>query len=129
MVTAALGVARSLCAKVTALPAQRGSVTAEAALVIPALVVVLALGLGSIAVAIDEVRCVDAARAGARAAARGESRSLVMARVRSGAPDGSTVSISDGAEVTVTVVAPLRIAVPFLPPARASATAVRESPP
>ena len=41
-------------------------VTAEFAVVLPAVVFVLALCLGAMGLALDQVRCVDAARAGAR---------------------------------------------------------------
>ncbi len=45
---------------------------AEFAVALPAVVLVLALLLGAARVALAQVGCVDAARAGARAAARGE---------------------------------------------------------
>ena len=43
---------------------QEGIVTAEFAVVLPAVVFVLALSLGALGLALDQVRCVDAARAG-----------------------------------------------------------------
>ena len=51
---------------------QSGMVTAEFAVVLPAIVLVLGLSLGALGLALDQVRCVDAARAGARAASRGD---------------------------------------------------------
>ena len=48
-------------------------VTAELAVVLPALLLVLAVALSALGLAVDQVRCVDAAAAGARAAARGDS--------------------------------------------------------
>lgn len=50
----------------------RGAVTVEAAIALGAFVTVLALALGAIAAAIDQLRCVDAAREAARLVARGE---------------------------------------------------------
>lgn len=50
----------------------RGSVTVEAALVIPVLVLVLAACLAGIACVALQVRCIDAAREAARLAGRGD---------------------------------------------------------
>lgn len=49
-----------------------GMVTAELAVALPALVLVLGVLLGALALAADQVRCVDAASAAARSLARGE---------------------------------------------------------
>jgi Flp pilus assembly protein TadG len=49
-----------------------GAVTVEAAIALGAFVAVLALALGAISAAIDQLRCVDAAREAARLVARGE---------------------------------------------------------
>ena len=43
---------------------EHGMVTAEFAVVLPAVVLVLALSLGALGLAWDQIRCVDAARAG-----------------------------------------------------------------
>ncbi|MGN6637103.1 MAG: TadE family type IV pilus minor pilin [Oryzihumus sp.] len=84
-------------------------VTAELAVVLPVVVAVLALSLWAFGLAVDQVRCVDAARAGARAAARGDPVDAVSGLVRRDAPAGATVAISvGGADVTVTVTAPER---------------------
>ncbi|WP_199849819.1 Rv3654c family TadE-like protein [Blastococcus sp. Marseille-P5729] len=84
-------------------------VTAETALALPALVVVLA-GLLTVIVAVTaQLRCVAAAREGARAAARGEAAAIVQQAALRAAPDGATVEISTGADtVTVTVTAGIR---------------------
>lgn len=102
--------------------------TAELALVIPAVLVVLAMCLSGLGLAVDQLRCVDAARAGARAASRGEPVADVRARALSGAPDGATVVVgSGGGDVTVTVSAPRRsIWLPGLPRPTAEATAPLE---
>ncbi|WP_410007809.1 TadE family type IV pilus minor pilin [Planotetraspora sp. A-T 1434] len=79
---------------------ERGSVTAETAVALPALVVVLAASLWVIAVVGAHLECVDAARAGARAAARGEAPEAVRSAVVRAAPGGARVVVSPGAEVT-----------------------------
>lgn len=107
-------------------------VTAELAVALPAVVAVLALSLWAFGVAVDQLRCVDAARAGARAAARGEATATVDALVRREAPQGSSVSRSlVGTDVTVAVQAPERRLAGLVPVgyrATASATASREEP-
>lgn len=82
----------------------RGSVTAETALALPAvgLVAMAVIAVGAVATA--QVRCVDAARAGARLAARGEPANRVTARSVSIAPTGSVVTLAAiGREAVVTV--------------------------
>jgi Flp pilus assembly protein TadG len=49
-----------------------GAVTVEAAIGLAAFIAVLALALGAISAAIDQLRCIDAAREAARLVARGE---------------------------------------------------------
>ncbi|MGV9302332.1 TadE family type IV pilus minor pilin [Nonomuraea sp. NPDC003727] len=78
----------------------RGSVTAETAAVLPALMVVLAAALWAITVVNTHLRCVDAARAGARAAARGEPLAQVRERTKALAPRGAQVDIARGPETT-----------------------------
>jgi uncharacterized protein with LGFP repeats len=79
-------------------------VTAEFAVALPAIVAVLAVALSAVAAAMAEVRCVDAARAGARAAARGETPAAALAAARGAAPAGATVVVRrQGAEVVVQV--------------------------
>lgn len=87
----------------------RGYVTAETALVIPALVLLTALLVWGLMAAAAQVRCVDAARAGARAAARSEAPGEVLRVTRQAAPDSAEVSVSrsgDLVRVRVTVPAP-----------------------
>src|SRR5207249_3344277 len=71
-----------------------GMVTAEVALVLPVLLIVLALCLWGIAAGIDQLRCVDAAREAARAAARGDSTSAVHEVAVHSAPPGAVISVS-----------------------------------
>ncbi|WP_128375344.1 TadE family type IV pilus minor pilin [Streptomyces cavernae] len=85
----------------------RGFVTAEAAAVLPALVLV-AMGLiWALLSAAAQIQCVDAARAGARAAARQDPPDAVLATARRVAPDDAAVTVSrEGDLVRVRVVAP-----------------------
>lgn len=82
----------------------RGAVTAELALAIPALFAVLGLALWAISAAGLAMDCTDAARAGARAAARGDSDAAVRALVERTGPRGAALSLDRrGGLVTVTV--------------------------
>lgn len=88
----------------TATAADRGFVTAEAALCVLTLVPLLGMLLWAVRVSVDQVRCVDAAREGARAAARTEELGTVREVVRSVAPDGARLELrQDGELVRVRV--------------------------
>jgi len=108
-----------------------GYVTAETAVVLPALVVLVGAALWAIAVAGAQVRCVDAARDGARAAARGESDLAVVAAAKRAGPPGCDVEVShDGDRVVVAVrarVGPASGALAAIPAPLAQATAVADS--
>lgn len=110
---------------------QRGMVTAEFAVVLPAVVLVLALSLGALGLAWDQIRCVDAARAGARAASRGDSTDVVILLASRAAPSDAVVSVgTSGDLVRVSVVSRPRVAASLLPSwlrASSTASAVRES--
>jgi Flp pilus assembly protein TadG len=60
---------------------ERGSVTAEFAAVIPAVLLVLAFGLGAIEVVVQQARLTDAAADGARSLARGDASGTMQARM------------------------------------------------
>jgi Flp pilus assembly protein TadG len=110
-------------------------VTAETAVVLPVLLVVLAAAVWVVACVAAELRCVDAARTGARAAARGDAPASVSAATSAVAPRGAEVDVaSAGGEVTVVVravVHPFGAALSRLPgtAVAARATAVLESSP
>ncbi|WP_232807308.1 TadE family type IV pilus minor pilin, partial [Geodermatophilus chilensis] len=108
---------------------EAGMVTAETAVVLPVLLLVLAGAVAAVTVVGAQLRCVDAAREGARAAARGEDTALVTALAGRAAPDGAAATVAvDGSTVTVTVtaqVAPLG-PVPLRVPVSASAVTQRE---
>jgi len=77
---------------------ERGSVTAEAAVVLPVLLVVLAAAVGVIVCVSAQLACVDAARAAARAAARGEDAAVVQQVGVRLAPPGARVVVTSDAE-------------------------------
>ncbi|MCC8335284.1 pilus assembly protein [Streptomyces sp. R1] len=83
-----------------------GFVTAETAVVLPVLVVfAMALVWGLLVVA-AQIQCVDAARTGARAAARQDPADAVVKVAREAAPRGARVTVSrEGGLVRVVVVA------------------------
>ena len=114
-------------------PRDGGAATAELAVALPALVLVLALALAGLDVGIAQVRCVDAARVGARLLARGEPPGKVLAEVRAAAPRGAEVGVeASGERVAVTVTAPLPALLRPLggvPAPRATAVARLEVPP
>ncbi|MFK4227395.1 TadE family type IV pilus minor pilin [Streptomyces sp. NPDC019890] len=71
----------------------RGAVTAEAAVAVPALVVFAMALVWALMAASAQIQCVDAARAGARAAARSEPQAAALAAGRSAAPGGARVTL------------------------------------
>jgi len=88
-----------------------GMVTAETAVVLPALVLVFATLIGVLSAETAQIRCVDAAGLGARAAATGQSLDAVTAGVRRTLPGANVSMTTSGGLVTVNVSA----AVPHLP--------------
>lgn len=104
-------------------------VTAETAVVLPVLVLVLVAALSGIAVVTAQLRCTDAAREGARAAARGENEAAVREIAGSSAPDGAAISVTLGAEHAVVRVSGSVPLIPGVGPAlavSAEATAATE---
>lgn len=87
--------------------ADGGYVTAETAMVIPVLVVLTGTLIWGLMAAAAQIRCVDAARAGARAAARSETPAVVREVARRAAPGGARVTVvRDGDMVRVRVTVP-----------------------
>ena len=79
-------------------------VTAETAVVLPVLLLVLAGAVAALTVVGAQLRCVDAAREGARAAARGDDAASVRSVAARAAPDEAVTTVAvRGEEVTVTV--------------------------
>lgn len=88
---------------------ERGAVTAEAAVVIPLLLAVAMALVWLVALAVTQVRVVDAAREVARAAARGEDDATAVEAGRRVAPEGAEFDVSrEGGTVRVQVAARVR---------------------
>jgi len=96
---------------------ERGAVTAELAIGLLAVVVVLAALCSVVVVGVAQVRVTDAAAAGARLAARGESDGSVRSATARLAGDDAAVLVRAGAELTEVTVSR---AVPLLLPGRPS---------
>ncbi len=108
-----------------------GTVTAETAVLLPVLLVVLAACIGVLASVAAQLRCVDAARAAARVAARGEAVEVIRSTGERLAPPGARVTVqSSRGTVQVVVRAQVR---PFgqvlraIPPVAVSGRAVAAS--
>lgn len=104
----------------------RGAVTAEFAVALPAVLLLLAMLLAGSAAGITQLRLEDAARAGARALARGEDPAAVDGIVRKLAgPSASAAVVPGGEWMSVTVsdrpAGPLGRMVPWTLTARAEA--------
>ncbi len=85
---------------------QSGMVTAETAVTLPVLVLFGMALVWALMATAAQVQCVDAARAGARAAARQDSPEAVLAVARRAAPGGARVTVGrSGDMVRVRVVA------------------------
>ena len=95
---------------------ERGMVTAEAALVLPVLVLVSIAGVAAVQVSQAQLRCADAAREAGRAVARGEPGAAArLAQLAAGRPVAVQTG-SDGPDTVVTVrliVRPLRWIAPL----------------
>lgn len=87
---------------------ERGSVTAELATGLPMVIFLLALLLTLASASGAQMRALDAARAGARAAAIGETSAGISAAVtRVGGDDAAASLAREGSWVTVTVSKPI----------------------
>ncbi len=105
-------------------------VTAETAVVLPVLLLVLLCAVTAVTVVGAQLRCVDAAREGARAAARGEIDAVVTELAGRVAPDGATTAVrADGGQVRVTVSVELAPLGPLPLRTRVSAEAVAQREP
>jgi hypothetical protein len=82
----------------------RGSVTAEAAVALPALVLVGVALASVVTLASAQLRCIDGAREASRAAARSEPAGVIHHLAVRAAPAGATVQVAEhGDKVSVTV--------------------------
>jgi Flp pilus assembly protein TadG len=84
----------------------RGSVVAEFAVALPAVVLVLVVGIGALAAGSRHVRLQDAVADAARLSARGESAARVHAAVSAAVPGAAVEIAARGDLVCVTASAP-----------------------
>ena len=104
---------------------ERGSVTAELAVALPAVVLLLITIIAIAAAFGTQIRVSDAARTGARLYSLGQPREQVVAAISTMAGAGATVEITaDGQWATVEVQRHLRIGPANLGPFRLAGTAV-----
>jgi hypothetical protein len=106
-------------------------VTAETAVVLPAVTVVLAIVLWAVAAITAQLACVDAARTAARALARGEQHAAVRTAAQEAAPSGASVSLGkSGEHVVAEVSASIGVTLPAIGrigvPVHGRAVAARE---
>jgi Flp pilus assembly pilin Flp len=86
----------------------RGAATAEFAMIMPALVLLIALIAGAGTIGLSQLRAHDAARAAAREAARGEPENDIRREARERAGSGAVVDIRhEGGYTAVEVSVPL----------------------
>jgi hypothetical protein len=96
--------------------ADGGFVTAETAVVLPVLVVFAMALVWALLVVAAQIQCVDAARTGARAAARQDSADAVVQVAREAAPNGARVTVAreaDRVRVVVVAASPILHGLPF----------------
>lgn len=107
--------------------ADRGSATAEFAVALPALILLLLFAIGTVNAVLARMRCVDAARDAALAQSRGGDGTAAADRR---APDGAGVSVwIDGDLVHAKVSVTVRILGGHLPGVTVSGDAVAEAEP
>ncbi len=100
-------------------------VTAETAVVLPVLLLVLVCAVAALTVVGAQLRCLDAAREGARAAARGETDAVVSELAGRVAPERAVTAVrAEGDRIRVTVSATLAPLGPIPVRTRVSAEAV-----
>jgi Flp pilus assembly protein TadG len=106
-----------------------GTVTVETAAVIPPLLLMLVMGLSLVSTIHAQLLCVDAARAAARSASRGEAQDDVLAAATRLGPSGAAATVRrEGSLVVVVVKATARPLTRFLPgiPVKAEAAVEAE---
>ncbi|HEX6076877.1 MAG TPA: TadE family type IV pilus minor pilin [Micromonosporaceae bacterium] len=105
----------------------RGSVTAELAVGLPALVLLVLAALTAVSAVVTKLQCVDAAREAARTAARGEPGEPAGLRV---APAGAGIAVAvRDRTIRATVSVQVRPFGPYLPSIPVAAVAVAEREP
>jgi Flp pilus assembly protein TadG len=84
-------------------PNDRGTVTVETAIGLAAFLLVLAQAVNGLAAAVDQIRCVDAAREAARLVARGEPEEAREAAERIAPQNAAVVIDINGEHIQVEV--------------------------
>lgn len=101
-------------------------VSAELALTLPAVVLVLVICLSALSWGVDRVRCVDATRVAVRELARGESPARALELAGRTAPEGAHIDVAhSGGDVTVTVTSPTPAGVSFVAPESSCSSTAR----
>ena len=113
---------------------ERGSATAETAVALPALCLVLAVSVWALGLVAAALRCAEAARAGARVAARGEPAASVADAVTRAArrPADVTTTAADGyvtVRVSWTARPPIPLLARLIPPTTVDAEATARTEP
>jgi Flp pilus assembly protein TadG len=91
-------------------------VTVEFAVLMPVMVVLLTAVLATGVAALGYLQCLDAARSGARLAARHEQHDVVVLAAQHLAPTGADVNVdAAGDQVTVSVTAGIVLPLPWHP--------------
>lgn len=104
-----------------------GAATAEFAVVMPAIVLLVIVLTGAAAVGLTQLRAFDAARSAAREIARGEAPAAVVTEAKKHAGDASDVLVrTAGGYSTVTITIQLPAAIIFIDEVEAAATARTE---
>lgn len=103
---------------------QRGSVAAELALALPAVLLVLLLGVGALGAAARQVALQDAAADAARLLGRGEGVDRARSVVAAGVPDATVASSERGELVCVTAASQFRVGRMVSVPLRATSCAL-----
>ncbi|KJL28665.1 TadE family type IV pilus minor pilin [Microbacterium oxydans] len=103
---------------------ERGSVAGELAVALPAVVLVLLLGVGALGAASRQVVLQDAAADAARLLGRGEAGGEAAAIVRRAVPGASLVSSAQGDLVCVSASVDLSVGTMIRVPLRASSCAL-----
>ena len=98
--------------------------TAEFAIALPSLVLLIGVMLAVAGVGRAQLGCIDGARAGARLAARGESAARVAAAVMAASPQAAITLTRSGGEVRVGVRASVRMPMTAAPPIWVACSAV-----
>ncbi|MDR2998073.1 MAG: hypothetical protein LBU78_08130 [Microbacterium sp.] len=106
------------------MPDERGSVAAELAIAVPAVLLVMMLGVGALAAAARQVALQDAAADAARLLGRGESTGRAFGAVSAAVDGAGAASEQRGDLICVTATADLSVGRVISVPLRASSCAL-----